>query len=411
MLIDHPRPALRAGARARRRDRRGACGRALGAGRDCDDRRRARADRATARRAARTRWRRRSPASASSRPRSVTSCARRSPGCARRWSSRSIASVRRIAIAQRSCNRSRSRSRPSASSRRCCRSRGSMPVRRSRTRLRSISISSCATCCRRSRRASAERKIELVTELEPITLTTDRDKLRLVFVNLFDNAVTYADDGGEIRVDADRSRAAREQHRVRTQRRADRARVRSVLARGQGARDRSRRDRAGAVQEARRVARRHDRRRGARSVGSSRRWRCREVACCGPRGCRDRSICHAASADDVTLSRGHRGGRPCAGVTRDACSTSRPPRLASTRRVRGSDEPARRHESADRALVAGIDRSRCRSSARSALRATRRRRKRRVVRDERVVARRDLRRRAVVAWLELARADTDDRSR
>jgi two-component system, OmpR family, heavy metal sensor histidine kinase CusS len=46
----------------------------------------------------------------------------------------------------------------------------------------------------------AERKIELVTELEPVTLTTDRDKLRLVFVNLFDNAVTYANEGGEIRV-------------------------------------------------------------------------------------------------------------------------------------------------------------------------------------------------------------------
>ncbi|MEO8841641.1 MAG: HAMP domain-containing sensor histidine kinase [Kofleriaceae bacterium] len=45
-----------------------------------------------------------------------------------------------------------------------------------------------------------ERNIELVTELEPVTLTTDRDKLRLVFVNLFDNAVTYANDGGEIHV-------------------------------------------------------------------------------------------------------------------------------------------------------------------------------------------------------------------
>lgn len=46
----------------------------------------------------------------------------------------------------------------------------------------------------------AERKISLVTELEPVTLTTDRDKLRLVFVNLFDNAVTYVNEGGEIRV-------------------------------------------------------------------------------------------------------------------------------------------------------------------------------------------------------------------
>jgi two-component system, OmpR family, heavy metal sensor histidine kinase CusS len=47
---------------------------------------------------------------------------------------------------------------------------------------------------------AAERNIELVTELEPVTLTTDRDKVRLVLANLFDNAVTYADDGGEIRV-------------------------------------------------------------------------------------------------------------------------------------------------------------------------------------------------------------------
>lgn len=47
---------------------------------------------------------------------------------------------------------------------------------------------------------AAGRNIELVTELEPVTLTTDRDKLRLVLANLFDNAVTYANDGGEIRI-------------------------------------------------------------------------------------------------------------------------------------------------------------------------------------------------------------------
>jgi signal transduction histidine kinase len=47
---------------------------------------------------------------------------------------------------------------------------------------------------------AAQRQIEVVTELEPVAVTTDRDKLRLVLVNLLDNAVTYADAGGEIRV-------------------------------------------------------------------------------------------------------------------------------------------------------------------------------------------------------------------
>jgi signal transduction histidine kinase len=44
------------------------------------------------------------------------------------------------------------------------------------------------------------RQIDIVSELEPVSLMTDRDKLRVVLVNLFDNAVTYANDGGEIRI-------------------------------------------------------------------------------------------------------------------------------------------------------------------------------------------------------------------
>jgi signal transduction histidine kinase len=47
---------------------------------------------------------------------------------------------------------------------------------------------------------AVEREIEVVTELEPVTLTTDHGKLRVVVTNLLDNAVTYADTGGEIRV-------------------------------------------------------------------------------------------------------------------------------------------------------------------------------------------------------------------
>jgi two-component system sensor histidine kinase QseC len=45
-----------------------------------------------------------------------------------------------------------------------------------------------------------ERELDIVTELEPITRSTDRDKLRVVIANLVDNAVAYADAGGEIHV-------------------------------------------------------------------------------------------------------------------------------------------------------------------------------------------------------------------
>jgi signal transduction histidine kinase len=47
---------------------------------------------------------------------------------------------------------------------------------------------------------AAERKLAVVTELQPVTLTSDRDKLRVVIANLLDNATTYADEGGEVRV-------------------------------------------------------------------------------------------------------------------------------------------------------------------------------------------------------------------
>lgn len=47
---------------------------------------------------------------------------------------------------------------------------------------------------------AVERELEVITELEPVTLTTDHGKLRVVVTNLLDNAVTYADTGGEIRV-------------------------------------------------------------------------------------------------------------------------------------------------------------------------------------------------------------------
>ncbi len=49
----------------------------------------------------------------------------------------------------------------------------------------------------------AERQLSVVTELEPVTLTSDRDKLRMIVTNLIDNATTYADEGGEIRITLD----------------------------------------------------------------------------------------------------------------------------------------------------------------------------------------------------------------
>jgi len=45
-----------------------------------------------------------------------------------------------------------------------------------------------------------DRELEVVTELQPLTLTSDRDKLRVVIANLLDNATTYADEGGQVRV-------------------------------------------------------------------------------------------------------------------------------------------------------------------------------------------------------------------
>jgi two-component system sensor histidine kinase QseC len=48
---------------------------------------------------------------------------------------------------------------------------------------------------------AAERRITIVTELPPVTATTDRDKLRVVLHNLVDNAVSYVDDGGTIRIE------------------------------------------------------------------------------------------------------------------------------------------------------------------------------------------------------------------
>jgi two-component system sensor histidine kinase QseC len=47
---------------------------------------------------------------------------------------------------------------------------------------------------------AVERELEVVTELQPITRSTDRDKLLVVVTNLIDNAVAYADTGGELRI-------------------------------------------------------------------------------------------------------------------------------------------------------------------------------------------------------------------
>lgn len=47
---------------------------------------------------------------------------------------------------------------------------------------------------------ATERGLAIVTELQPVTLTSDRDKLSVVVANLLDNATAYADEGGELRV-------------------------------------------------------------------------------------------------------------------------------------------------------------------------------------------------------------------
>ncbi|CAN5754925.1 hypothetical protein BH11MYX3_BH11MYX3_45250 [soil metagenome] len=47
---------------------------------------------------------------------------------------------------------------------------------------------------------AADRKVTVMTELAPVTATTDRDKLRLVVQNLIENAISYVDSGGTIRV-------------------------------------------------------------------------------------------------------------------------------------------------------------------------------------------------------------------
>lgn len=48
---------------------------------------------------------------------------------------------------------------------------------------------------------AAERDVAIVTALPAVTAATDRDKLQLVLHNLLDNAVSYVDDGGTIRVE------------------------------------------------------------------------------------------------------------------------------------------------------------------------------------------------------------------
>ena len=47
----------------------------------------------------------------------------------------------------------------------------------------------------------ADRRLEVTTELPPITLLTDREKLRMIVHNLVDNAVSYANEGGAIRIE------------------------------------------------------------------------------------------------------------------------------------------------------------------------------------------------------------------
>jgi len=49
----------------------------------------------------------------------------------------------------------------------------------------------------------AQRRLELVTKLQPITISSDADKLKVVLANLFDNATTYATEGGLVTVTLD----------------------------------------------------------------------------------------------------------------------------------------------------------------------------------------------------------------
>jgi len=48
---------------------------------------------------------------------------------------------------------------------------------------------------------ATERHLEITTDLPPITRTLDRDKVRVIITNLVDNAVTYAEEGGHVRVE------------------------------------------------------------------------------------------------------------------------------------------------------------------------------------------------------------------
>lgn len=49
----------------------------------------------------------------------------------------------------------------------------------------------------------AQRRLGLVTRLQPVTISSDPDKLKVVLANLFDNATTYAPEGGTVTVTLD----------------------------------------------------------------------------------------------------------------------------------------------------------------------------------------------------------------
>jgi len=49
-----------------------------------------------------------------------------------------------------------------------------------------------------------ERALAIATELAPVTTMTDREQLRVVIHNLLDNAISYADQGGTVRVSLQR---------------------------------------------------------------------------------------------------------------------------------------------------------------------------------------------------------------